>query len=149
MGIYEQVNDALKEAMRARDAARTLALRNIRAAFIEALKVDNAASLPDDACVALLRRLAKQTQESIDAYASGQRDDLVAEERAKLAVYEGFLPQRASADDTAALVDAAIAATGAADRADLGRVMGWLMQHHKDRLDGKTAQAIARTRLGG
>jgi uncharacterized protein YqeY len=147
MGIYDQVNEQLKDAMRARDTARTQALRNIRAGFIEALKKDNSQTLADEPCVELLRKLAKQRHESIEAYKAGARDDLVAVEVAELAVIEAFLPKLADADATRALLREAIAATGATSAKEMGKVMGYLMKHHKDALDGKLAQQLAKELL--
>lgn len=148
MGIYEQVNDGIKDAMRARDAGRTAALRNIRAAFIELMKQDNSQTLSDDQCVAVIRKLAKQRHESIDAYKAGGRDDLVAAETAELAVLEGFLPKLAGPDVTRAWVQEAIAATGATSVKDMGKVMAHIKQAHKDDLDGKLAQVLVKELLG-
>ena len=62
MGIYEQVNDQIKESMRAREAARTAALRNIRAGFIDLMKQDNSQTLTDEQCVSVIRRLASSRE---------------------------------------------------------------------------------------
>jgi uncharacterized protein YqeY len=147
MGIYEQVTEGIKDAMRARDTARTTALRNIRAGFIETIKLDNSTSLTDEQCQVVLRKLAKQRNESIEAYRAGNREDLVAAETAELAVIEGFLPKLADAAQTRAWVTEAITATGAGAK-DFGKVMGYLMKTHKDEIDGKLAQSIAKTLLG-
>ncbi|HMB68646.1 MAG TPA: GatB/YqeY domain-containing protein, partial [bacterium] len=64
MAIQEQITAQMKDAMRAKDSARTNALRNIRAAFLNEMKKDNSESLGDEACVAILRRLEKQRKES-------------------------------------------------------------------------------------
>jgi uncharacterized protein YqeY len=148
MGIYEQVNEQLKDAMRARDAARTTALRNVRAGFIEDLKTDNSTVLSDERCLTVLRRQAKQRQESIDAFRAGGREDLVASEAAELAVLESFLPKRADEATTRGWVAAAIAATGATSAKDMGKVVGAVMKAHKDDVDGKKVQDLARELLG-
>ncbi len=148
MGIYEQVNEQLKDAMRARDTARTTALRNVRAGFIEEMKTDNSATLSDERCIGILRKLAKQRQESIDAFRAGGREDLVSAEVAELAVLESFLPQRADEATTRGWVAAAVAATGATSAKDLGKVVGAVMKAHKDDVDGKRVQDIARELLG-
>jgi uncharacterized protein len=147
MGIYERVNEELKEAMRARDAARTTALRNVRAGFIEDLKTDNSTTLSDERCLAVLRRQAKQRQESIDAFRAGGREDLVAAEAAELAVLQSFLPQRADDATTRGWVEAAIRATGATSAKELGKVVGQVMKEHKDDVDGKRVQELARELL--
>lgn len=149
MGLYDTVNDQLKDAMRAQDKDRVRALRGIRAAFLEAVKADNRTTLPDDECLTLLRRLAKSRVESIASYEAGGREDLAAEERVDLAVIEGFLPRLADEATTRAWVDAAIASSGASSMKDMGKLMGVLMAGHKAELDGKLAQAIIKERLGG
>ncbi|MBA2319840.1 MAG: GatB/YqeY domain-containing protein [Deltaproteobacteria bacterium] len=147
MGIYEQVNEQLKDAMRARDTARVAALRNVRAGFIEDMKTDNSTVLADDRCVAVLRRQAKQRLESIEAFRAGGREDLVASEVAELAVLEGFLPKRADDATTRGWVETAIAASGATSVKDVGKVVGLVMKDHKDDVDGKRVQEIVRELL--
>lgn len=149
MSMVDDVSAQLKQAMRARDKARTQALRNIRAAFLEALKSEGAAeTLSDDEAQAILRRLAKQRRESIEAYQKGDRPELAQAEQDELQIIEAFLPQLADDEQTAAWVREAIAATGAQGASDLGRVMGHLMKNYRDHLDGKLANRIAREQLG-
>jgi hypothetical protein len=148
MALVQKVSDELKAAMKARDKARVAGLRAIRAAFIEALKADGSETLSDDAETTILRRLAKQRRESIEAFEKGGRDELAAGEKAELAIIEGFLPQQADEATTTAWVDAAIAETGASSMKDMGRVMGVLMRDHKAELDAKMANGIVKARLG-
>lgn len=147
MSILDQVSDQLKEAMRSKDKGRLNGLRGIRAAFIEALKVDGASALPDEKAVEVLKRLAKQRKESIEAYTAGSRLDLVEAERAELAVIEAFLPQIADEATTRAWVATAIAESGATSARDMGKVMNALMAAHKSELDGKLASRIVRELL--
>ena len=143
MAIFDAISSQIKDAMRAKDKQRLTALRSIRAVFIEGMKQTGADTLDDATCVASLRKLAKQRKESISAYQSGGREDLVAEEAAELAIIEEFLPQLADEGKTREWVAEAISATGAASPADLGRVMGHLMKHHRGDIDGKLANGIA------
>ena len=147
MEIYDQVSRDLKVAMRARDKARTTAIRAIRAAFIEEIKRDNAERIGDEAAIAILRRLAKQRSDSIDAYSSGGRDDLVETERAELEIIDAYLPSLADEATTRAWVVQAIATSGASEPRDLGRVMGALMRAHRGAIDGRLANEIARELL--
>jgi hypothetical protein len=149
MSIVDQVSAQMTEALRAKDQPRLQALRSIRAAFLNEMKKDNAKSLPDEVCVALLRRLEKQRHESIEAFEAAGRADRAAEERAELAVIESFLPKLAGEATTRAWVDEAIAQTGASRPGDVGRVMGALMKAHKGDVDGNLAKRIAAERLGG
>lgn len=148
MSLVDEVSAQLKDAMRARDKVRTQALRGIRAAFLEQLKSGKFGdTLPDADATAVLRKLAKQRRESIEAYKAGGRDDLVEQEQGELDVIDGFLPKLADEATTRSWVEAAIAQTGAAGPGDLGRVMGALMKAHKGEMDGKLANQIARSLL--
>jgi uncharacterized protein YqeY len=149
MGIEQTVNERLAESMKARDAARVAALRGIRAAFLNEMKKDNAKTLSDEVSVEVLRRLAKQRRESIEAFAGAGRPERAAEERAELAVIEEFLPRLADEAATRVFVREAIAATGAAAPGDVGKVMGALMKAHKGEVDGQLARRIAQELLAG
>ena len=149
MGLLEQVSEELKAAMRAKDKVRLAALKGIRAAFIETLKEDGAETLADDKALAVIRRIAKQRKESIEAYTAGGRDDLVATEAAELEVVESFLPKLADEETTRAWVSEAIAQTGASTPADMGKVMGALMGAHRSEIDGKLANRLVRELLSG
>jgi hypothetical protein len=148
MPIFEQVSAELKQAMKARDEARTAALRMIRAAFLVETKKDGAETLSDESCVAALRKLEKQRQESIEAFESAGRADRAAAERAELAVVQGFLPSLADEAQTRAWVQAAIAESGASSAKELGKVMGALMKAHKGEVDGNLARKLAAELLG-
>ena len=149
MGRVETVTAQLKDAMKAKDAARLAALRNIRAAFLVEMKKDGAETLDDATAIAVLRRLAKQRQESIEAFEQAKRPERVAEERAELGVVEEFLPRLADEATTRAWVAEAIAASGASSAKELGKVMGALMKAHKGDVDGDLARRIAAELLGG
>jgi len=142
MSLNTQISEHLTAAMRARDKERTTALRNIRAAFIAALKEDGATDLPDDKAFAVLRRLAKQRQESIEAYAAGGREEAAQAERDELAVINAYLPSLADEATTRGWVEQAVAAAGTTSRKDQGRVMGAIMKAHKDEVDTKLVSAI-------
>lgn len=149
MAIQDDVTTQMKDAMRAKDTARTNALRNIRAAFLNEMKKDNSASLDDETCVAILRRLEKQRKESIEAYEKGGRTELAEAEKSELAVIGTFLPSLADEATTRKWVEEAVAASGAKAPADLGKVMGALMKAHKGEMDGGLANRIARELLAG
>ena len=149
MGIYDDVTAALTAAQKAKDATRLGSLRNARAAFLLEQKKDNAKTVSDEACTAILRKLSKQHQESIEAFEKAGRAESVAQEKAELAVIEEFLPKLADEATTRAWVDAAIAASGAKAPGDVGKVMGALMKAHKGEVDGNLARKIAAERLAG
>jgi uncharacterized protein len=143
MGLVERVSEEMKAAQKARDAGRLAALRNVRAALLNEMKKDGATTLDDAVATGVLRRLAKQREESIEAFASAGRTDRADAERAEKAVIESFLPRLADEATTRAWVQAAIAETGAASTRDLGRVMGAVMKAHKDDIDGGLARKLA------
>jgi uncharacterized protein YqeY len=148
MGRVETVTAQMKAAMKAKDAPRLAALRNIRAAFLIEMKKDGSETLDDATSIAVLRRLAKQRQESIEAFGQAGRQERVAEEQAELRVIEEFLPRLADEATTRAWVQEAIAASGAASAKELGKVMGALMKAHKGDVDGDLARRLAAELLG-
>jgi uncharacterized protein YqeY len=143
MGLVETATRQMKDAMKAKDAARLNALRNIRAAFLTEMKKDGSETLDDAVAVGVLRKLAKQRQESIEAFTQAKRPERVAEERAELGVIEEFLPRLADEATTRAWVKEAVAASGASSAKELGKVMGALMKAHKGDVDGDLARRIA------
>ena len=149
MPIYDDVNQQLKDAMKAQDKVRLAGLRGIRAGLIEEMKKNAATTVSDDAAIALLRRLQKQRNDSIEAYEKGGRSDLVAQERGELAVIESFLPKLADDATTTLWVREAIAAIGATSTGQVGQVVGQVMKAHKGMVDGKRVKEIAEHVLGG
>ena len=143
MPIFDDVSHLMKDALRAKDSIRLAALRSMRAAFLNELKKDNSETLSDAACIPLLRRLEKQRKESIEAFETGGRPERADEERAELAVIEGFLPSLADEATTRAWVRESIQSSGARAPGDVGRVMGALMKAHKGEVDGGLARKVA------
>lgn len=148
MAIFEDVNVRMKGAMKARDAALTSALRNIRAALLTETKKDGTDTLADDRCIDVIRRLGKQRKESIEAFEGVGRADQAAAERAELAVVESFLPRLADEAATRAWVQEAIAASGATTAKEVGKVMGLVMKAHKGDVDGDLTRRLALEILG-
>lgn len=149
MSIFDDVSAQMKDAMKAKDEVRLAALRGMRAAFLNECKKDNSTTLADDVSIALLRKLEKQRQESIDAFTNAGRADRADAERAELAVIQTFLPQLADAATTRRWVEEAIAASGATSAKEMGKVMGALMKAHKGEIDGTLARNVATEILGG
>jgi uncharacterized protein YqeY len=149
--MREAINQALKEAMKARDAARTGTLRMISAAIkdrdIEA-RGKNKASASDDELVAALSKMIRQREESANLYDKGGRPDLAAKERAEIEVVRAFLPKQKAEEEIRAAAHAAIAETGAASARDIGKVMALLKQRHAGEMDFGKARAIVKGLLG-
>ena len=132
MSLKDQINEDMKAAMRAKDAARLLTIRGLLAACKQR-EVDERIVLDDAAVVAIIDKLVKQRKDSITQFAAGGRPDLVEKETAELAVLEAYLPQRLSAEEIAAEVATIVAELGASGPGDMGKVMGAV----KARLAGK------------
>jgi hypothetical protein len=104
-------------------------------------------TLTDDQAIAVLSREVKTRRESVEAYRKGGREDLAAKEEAEIAIITTFLPRALTEDELAALVDEAIAATGASSARDLGKVMGWLSPRTRGRADGKVVSGLVAAAL--
>ena len=128
-------------ATRSGDALRRDTLRMVWSA-VYTVEKRNHATLTDDQALAVLAREVKTRRESVEAYRTGGRDDLALKEEAEIAIIAGFLPSPLTDAEIAALVEEAIAATGAASARDLGKVMGWLSPRTRGRADGKVVSGL-------
>jgi len=138
----------MRAATKAQDVIRRDTLRFALAA-IHNEEVAKLRELSDDEVVGVLGKQAKMRRESIEAFAKGGREELVAKERAELAVIEGYLPRQMERDEIVALARTAIAETGAAAPADQGKVMQRLMPQVRGRADGKTVAEVVGGLLRG
>jgi uncharacterized protein YqeY len=137
--------------MRGGDALRRDVLRMASSAAYNVEKREGH-QLTDEELVAVLAREVKTRRESVEAFRAGGREDLAGKEEAEIAILAEYLPQALTEAEIGALVDEAIAATGASSARDLGKVMGWLSPKTRGRADGKVvsgmvAQALARSDL--
>jgi uncharacterized protein YqeY len=153
MGLRERLMDDLKEAMRAQDETRKRTIRSVIAALKQAeTQLDASgkrASLDDDAIIGLIAKQAREREESIDAFRSGGREDLVAKEEGDLAVLQSYLPRQLSKSEVEAEARQVIADVGATGPQDIGLVMKPLMARLKGRADGRLANQIVRELLAG
>ncbi len=143
---------ALKEAMLAKDAARTSTIRMITAKLKDtdiAARPSGVDQVPAEQIVAMLRGMVKSRRESAEMYRQGGRADLVAKEEAEIAVIEGFLPQQMDDAAVERAVAEAVAETGAASVKDMGKVMAALRAKHGAVLDMAKAGPVVKARLGG
>ena len=146
--MIERVQSALQTAMRGGDRPRVDALRLMLSALQKAAKDKPAGEFTDADAEAVLRRERKQRIEAAEVYREAGHADRAAREEADVPVIEEFLPRAMSEAELAALVDAAIAETGATSMKEMGRVMGLVTQRGGGRVDGKAASALVRSRLG-
>jgi len=142
MDTIIKLENALKDAMRAGDAVGKRTVRMALAAIKQA-EIDRQESLDESAVLALLQKELKTRRESLEEAHKAGRPDLVAEVEAEIKIVQGFLPQAPSPDDLKALVEAAIAETGATSPADMGKVMKVLMPRIQGRAPGdQVSQAV-------
>lgn len=146
MTLQERIQDELRAAMRSGDALRRDVLRM---AVSNAYNVEKARQRPltEDELIDVLGREVKTRRESVEAFRAGGREDLATKEEAEIAILREFLPQPLGADEIAALVEEAIAATGATSPRDMGRVMGWLSPRTRGRADGRQVSELVTHRL--
>ena len=147
--LSQQINDDLKNAMREKNTVALTVLRGLKSAIKYAAIEQGGADteLDDTAAIAVIRKQIKQRQDSIDSFTEGGREDLIATEKAELEVLEKYLPAGLSDDEVAALVDQAIAETGAETRKDMGAVMKLLQERTAGRADNKTLSQLVMSKL--
>jgi uncharacterized protein YqeY len=149
--LRDDINNALKTAMKAQDARRVSTLRmvnsGIKNADIEART--SGKPLGDDELNALLAKMIKQRQESVELYDKGGRADLAGQEREEIAIISSFMPQQMSDDEIKAAIAAAVTETSAASMKDMGRVMAALKQRYTGKMDFAKAGGLVKGQLGG
>ena len=150
--LRNQINDALKEAMKAKNerAVSTLRMVNstLKNADIEARGAGKPA-LGEAEVLAILQKMIKQRQESVELYKKGGRDDLVAQEEAEIAIISGYLPRQMSDAEMKSVIDVAVAETGASGMKDMGKVIGALRGKYAGQMDMAKASALVKAKLSG
>jgi uncharacterized protein YqeY len=148
MTLQQRIESAMREAMLARDIRRTGTLRMAMAAF-QNRRIELGRDLTDEDVVDVLSKQMKQRRESIEHFTAAGRDAMVKVEEEESAIIAEFLPQPLSETELEELVRAAVAETGAATPADMGRVMGRLTPQTRGRADGKVVADMVRRQLSG
>lgn len=148
MSLKHRINEDMKAALRARDAARLSAIRMLLAA-IKQKEVDERIDADDAAVTAIVGKLIKQRRDSIEQFGKAGRTDLVDQEKAELDLLAGYLPQQLSEAELAAAIDVAIAEAGATGPHAMGKVMGLLKPRIAGRADLGRASALVKSKLGG
>src|SRR3954454_19663516 len=138
MTLQERVDSDLKEAMRAKDAAKLGVLRMLKSAlkYAAIAKSGAEADLSDAEAVQVIRKQAKQRQDSIESFEKGGRAELAEKEKEELAILNSYLPQAMSPEELAKVVRETIAEIGATSRAQMGAVMKALQTKAGSRADG-------------
>jgi len=147
MTLKERIIDDMKSAMRSGEKERLATIRMALAA-IKQREVDERITLEDGQVLGLLEKMIKQRKEAITQFEAGARADLVAKERAEIAVLEQYLPTQMSDSEIDALIAQVIAASGATSVRDMGKVMTAVKAQAQGRVDMSVVGARVRERLG-
>ncbi|MDR2637230.1 MAG: GatB/YqeY domain-containing protein [Zoogloeaceae bacterium] len=137
MSLKARITEDMKTALKSRETVRLGAIRLLLAA-IKQKEVDERIEVDDTLVVAIIEKMARQRKESLSQFEAAGREDLAGREREELAILEAYLPEKMGEAEILALIDAAIATTGARQPADMGKLMGVL----KPRLAGKADMAL-------
>ncbi|MEO1202307.1 MAG: GatB/YqeY domain-containing protein [Pseudomonadota bacterium] len=146
MSLKAAILDDIKTAMKSGDKARLGVLRMVSAA-IKQIEVDERRELSEADVLAVVDKMVKQRRESIRQFRDGGRDDLADRELAEIAVIDRYLPEALDDAELDALIDTAIAETGAQSKRDMGRVMNLLRERAQGRADMATVSARVKARL--
>jgi uncharacterized protein len=137
--LREKISEALKDAMRSKNAVALSTIRMINAGIkqkdIDVARARGDQTITDEEILNLLQTLIKSRRESIEMFKQGGRQDLIEKESAEITVIEQFLPRQLNAEETRSAVKAAIAAAGAANIKDMGKVMAALKSQYAGQLD--------------
>jgi uncharacterized protein YqeY len=151
--LRDDINNALKDAMKAGDARRVSTLRLVNSALknadIEA-RGQGKPPLTDEELLSLLQKMIKQRQESVELYQKGNRADLVAQEQGEIDIISGYLPAQMSEAEIGTVIAALVKETGATAMKDMGRVMAAIKERYAGKLDvGKASAAVKKLLSGG
>lgn len=144
--LFTQLQDAQKDAMRAKDKVRLGTIR-LALAEIKQRQIDEQMPTDDVNIIAVLTKMLKQRKDSVTQYLAANRQDLADVELAEIAIIEQFLPQALTADELDALLTQGIAATAASSMQDMAKVMAWLRPQVQGRTDMAALSSLVKSRL--
>ncbi len=151
--LRNELNEALKIAMKAKDERGVSTLRMVNAAIkdkdIAARSKGVTTGITDDEIRQLLQNMIRQRRDSIAMYEKGNRPELVKQENEEIAIIERYLPKQMGESEMKAAIQAAIAETGAASIKDMGKVMGVLKQKYTGQMDFSQVGPLVKSQLGG
>ncbi|MCL1635802.1 GatB/YqeY domain-containing protein [Luteimonas sp. SX5] len=148
MSLKQRLTDDMKAAMKSGDKDSLGVIRLINAA-IKQREVDERIVLDDTAVIGVLDKMVKQRKDSVTQYEAANREDLAAVERAEIVVIERYLPAKLGEAEIGAAIDAAIAETGAAGPADMGKLMAALKPKLAGQADMGLVSALVKKKLAG
>ena len=151
MSLRQKLNDAMKEAMKAKDAKRLATLRLVLASLkdrdIAARTETSRDLLGDDEILSLMAKMIKQREESATAFDAGKRPELAAGEREEIAIIRSFMPAQMDEAGVKAAADAVIAELGASSIKDMGKVMAAMKERYAGQMDFAKASSLVKERL--
>jgi uncharacterized protein YqeY len=148
MTLKERIQEDMKAAMRAKDAARLLAVRLLLAAMKQK-EVDERIELADGDVLGIIEKMVKQRRESIAQYEKAARQDLADQEKFEIGVLSAYLPQQMGEAEVAQAIAAAVAESGASGVKDMGKVMALLKPRLAGRADMGKVSGLVKAKLGG
>ncbi len=146
MSLAEQLSEDMKQAMKDKDKTRLSVVRMVRAA-VKNKEIETGTSLTDDEILSVVQKELKQRQDSLQAFESAGRSDLIQAVQAEILILQGYLPSQLSDEELSQVVQATIAEVGATGKGDMGRVMSALMPKVRGRADGKRVQQAVQSHL--
>jgi uncharacterized protein YqeY len=146
--VAERLSAQIKEALKAGDRIRLDTMR-LLAASVKNREVELGHDLTEEELVEVATTEVKRRKEAAEAYDQAGRAELAEKERKEQAILDAFLPEQLSSQEVETAVEEAVAATGASGPKEMGKVIGYVMQHHKGRVDGSEVKRLVQARLGG
>ncbi|MFA7194018.1 MAG: GatB/YqeY domain-containing protein [Candidatus Paceibacterota bacterium] len=145
MSYIETIREDLKNAMRNKEAEKLTTLRGLIAGFTNELVASGQtpqSEVTDEIVLTVLKKQAKQRKDAIEQFTAGGRDDLVANEKAELAVIGAYLPATMSHDEIRVIAESKKAELGVTDKAGMGKLMGAIISELKDKADGGDVKSV-------
>jgi uncharacterized protein YqeY len=147
MGLKEQLNEEMKQAMKAKDKNRLSAIRMVRGA-VRDKEINSQVELDDDGVLEVIASQIKKRKDALEQLSKSNRDDLVDAEMEQINTLQAFLPAQLSQDEIEAVVTGAIEELGATSMRDMGKVMGKLVPQLRGKADNSVVSQIVRQKLG-
>ncbi len=147
MSLEEQINNDIKEAMKAKDQAWLRGVRAVKAAILLAKTDGSGSAMDSDREIKLLQKLVKQRQDSLAIYEAQNRPDLATVEKEEIEVIQRYLPKQMTAEEIETIVSSLIKENNAAGIKDMGKVMGLASKALAGKADGKTIAEIVKKLL--
>ncbi|HEX3603613.1 MAG TPA: GatB/YqeY domain-containing protein [Steroidobacteraceae bacterium] len=146
--LKERITEDMKAAMRSGEKERLGIIRMVTAA-IKQREVDERIALDDSQVLSVLEKMIKQRKESVEQFKAGNRQDLADKESAEITLLQSYMPSPLSGAELDALINEAVAATGASSIKDMGKVMGLIKAKAQGRADMGAVGAKIKAKLGG